>query len=208
MNVTRKASWRRHSSLPLGLLLLLLAALPLLARTAVDFDPNLDFSKFKTFAFLGGVENLVMLDFNPDILSEHVHRDVTRELTKKGLREVQPGEHPALVVRYWVNPSKEINLAALGHWAPYSPSIDSYWAPMYNELSVAGKKENVLIVDFLDPKSKSLAWRLFLIHTFENTDKEWKKADDELAKAFDNFPPSPKATEEKQKDRAAHPPKP
>jgi len=208
MNLPRESRWNLKYSLPLGLLFLLLAALPLLARTAVDFDPNLDFSKFKTFAFLGGVRNLVMLDFNPDTLNEHVRRDVTRELARKGLREASPGEHPDLAVRYWINTSKEINLAALGGWGPYSPFIDSYWAPMYNEVSLAGKKENVLIVDFLEPKSKSLAWRLYLIHTFENTDKEWKKTDDEITKAFDAYPPSPKATEEKQKGRAAHPPKP
>jgi hypothetical protein len=34
-------------------------ALPLLGKVTVDFDPNVDFSKYKTFAYIGGVENLV-----------------------------------------------------------------------------------------------------------------------------------------------------
>lgn len=45
-------------------LLCLAFAFPVLAKTDVDFDPNLDFAKFKTFAFMGGVENLVMLPLN------------------------------------------------------------------------------------------------------------------------------------------------
>jgi Domain of unknown function (DUF4136) len=208
MNLSRESRWNLKYSLLLGLLILPLAALPLLARTAVDFDPNLDFSKYKTFAFLGGVENLVMLEVNPDLLNNHIHHAVTRELTKKGLREVQPGEHPDLTVRYWANASKEVNLAALGNWGPYAPYIDSYWAPMFNDVSAATKKENALIVDLLDPKSKSLAWRLYLIRKIDDSDKEWRKADDELSKAFESYPPSAKAKEEKIKDRTAHPPKP
>jgi hypothetical protein len=208
MNLPRKSRWSLKYSFLLGFLIFLLAALPLLARTAVDFDPNLDFSKYKTFAYLGGVENLVMLDVNPDLLNERVHRAVTRELTKKGLREVQPGEHPDLAVRYWANTSKEVNLAVMGNWGPYAPYIDSYWAPMYNDVAATTKKENVLIVDFLDAKSKSLAWRLYLIGKITNPDREWKKADDEISKAFEGYPPSPKAKDEKIKGRAAHASKP
>jgi hypothetical protein len=208
MNRPREAHRNLKCSLLFGLLLLLLAAMPLLARTAVDFDPNLDFSKYKTFAFLGGVEHVVMLEVNLDLLSGRVHRSVTRELTKKGLREVLPGEHPDLAVRYWVNTSKEVNPSVMGNWGPYAPNIDSYWAPMFNDAAAASKRENVLIVDFLDAKSKSLTWRLYLIRKFDDSDKEWKKADDEISKAFDGYPPSAKAKEEKQKDRAAHAPKP
>jgi hypothetical protein len=207
MNLPLEARRNLKFSLLLGSLLLLLAAMPLLARTAVDFDPNLDFSKYKTFAFLGGVEHLVMLDVNLDLLNGRVHRSVGRELTKKGLREVQTGEHPDLAVRYWANASKEVNLAVLGNWEPYAPYIDSYWAPMFNDVAAASKRENVLVVDFLDPKFKNLVWRLYLIRKFDDSDKEWKKADDEFSKAFEGYPPSAKAKEEKLNERAAHPPK-
>jgi hypothetical protein len=207
MNLPRETRWNFKASILFGVLVLLIAALPLLARTAVDFDPNLDFSKYKTFAFLGGVENLVMLDVNPDLLNNRMHRAVARELIKKGLREVQPGEHPDLAVRYWANTSKEVNLAVMGNWGPYGPNIDSYWGGVYNEVSVASRRENVLIVDFLDAKSKGLAWRLYLIRKIDNSDKEWKKADDEISKAFESYPPSGKAREEKIKERAAHPQK-
>src|SRR5258708_38872015 len=71
-----------------GGVFLLLFALPAAAKVATDFDPNLDFSKYKTFAYIGGVENLVRMQMNP-------------ELTAKGLREVTPEKNPDLGVRDW-----------------------------------------------------------------------------------------------------------
>ena len=192
----------------LGTLLVLLAALPLSARTTVDFDPNLDFSKYKTFAFLGGVENLLMLQLNPDLIYDRVHQAVTRDLTKKGLREVQPGQNPDLVVRYWANSSQQVNVATMGNWGPYGAYVGSYWGWVYNDVSASSAKEGSLIVDLIDRKSKNLAWRLYLIRKISNPDKDWKKADEEITKAFDSYPPSDKEKEEKKKERAAHPPKP
>lgn len=191
-----------------ALLILLLAALSLFARTAVDFDPNLDFSKYKTFAFIGPVENLVMMEINSDLINLRLHHSITRELTKKGLREVQANQNPDLVVRYWANTSKEVNLAVLGNWGPYVPYINSYWAWEYNDVSATSAKESCLVLDLIDPRTKTLTWRLYLVRKFSDADKEWKKADDEITKAFDSFPPSDKEKEAKRKERSEHPPKP
>jgi hypothetical protein len=185
----------------------LLAVSPLFAKTVVDFDPGLDFSKFKSFAYIGGVENLLMFEVNPALVSERVHRAVNRELTKKGLREVQLGQSPDLVVRFWANPSKQVNVATMGEWGPYSPDIGTYWAWTYNDVSAASAKEGSLLIDLINPRNKGLVWRLYLIHKITTPDKEWKKADDEITKGFESYPPSAKELEEKKKERTAHPPK-
>lgn len=185
----------------------LLAVSPLFGKTVVDFDPGLDFSKFKTFAYIGGVENLLMFEVNPALVSDRVHRAVNRELTKKGLREVQPGQNPDLVVRFWANPSKQVNVATMGEWGPYSPYIGSFWQWTYNDVSAASAKEGSLLIDLINRRNKDLVWRLYLIHKITTPDKEWKKADDEITKGFENYPPSAKELEEKKKERAAHPPK-
>ena len=102
----------------IGLLVLLMAGLPAMAKVEVDFNPNLDFSQFKTYAYIGSVEHLVMLQLNPELINDRVHLAVQRELTTKGLREVQPSENPDLVVRYWANSQVQINVAATGNWGP------------------------------------------------------------------------------------------
>jgi hypothetical protein len=188
-------------------LLFLAAVSPTLAKTDVDFDPNLDFTKFKTFAFIGGVDNLVMLPVNPERISNRVHRAVTREMTAKGLREVQPNQNPDLVVRYWASTSQQLNVASMGNWGPYGAYVGSYWGWMYDTMSASSSKEGSLILDLIDPRRKTLAWRLYLTRKLSNSDKDWKKADEEFTKAFESYPPSDKEKDAKRKERAAHPPK-
>jgi len=48
------------TSLLVSLFVLMLAP-PVLPKTMIDFDANLDYSKFKTSAYLGGVEQLYRL---------------------------------------------------------------------------------------------------------------------------------------------------
>jgi hypothetical protein len=189
-------------------LLTLLAPLSLAAKTTVDFDPGMDFSKFKTFAFIGGVERMVMLPVNPDLINNRLHRAVARELTRKGLREVQPGENPDLVIRYWANSSQQLNVATLGNWGAYGPYVGSYWAWHYDNVSAADVREGSLLVDLIDANAKALAWRLYLVRKLTNADKDWKKVDDDFAGAFESFPPSEKEREAKRRERAEHPPKP
>jgi hypothetical protein len=187
--------------------LIFFAVSPLFGKTVVDFNPDADFSKYKTFAFIGGVENLLMFQANPGLVSDRIHQAVTRELTKKGLREVPPTQNADLVIRFWANPSSQVNIATMGVWTPYAPFIGSYWEHTYNEVSSSSAKEGSLIVDLIDPHSKELAWRLYLIHKVTTPDKEWKKADDEITKAFESFPPSLKERAAKKKERSAYPPK-
>lgn len=185
----------------------LVAGIPLTAKVATDFDPNLDFSRYKTFAYIGAVENLVEMQLNSDLMNNRIHHMVVRELTKKGLREVQPDQKPDLVVRYWANSSQQVNLATLGNWGPYGAFIGSYWAWIYDSVSASSAREGCLVLDLIDARSKSLAWRIYLIRKITNPDKEWNKIDEEFTKAFESYPPSDKDKEAKKKERDEHKPK-
>jgi len=204
---TTSATFRSRDICLLLVLLFSLTALPALAKTDVDFDPNLDFSKYKTFAFLGGVKNLTMLPVDPEVLDNQIHRAVTRELTQKGLWEVPAGQNPDLVIRYWANASQQVNVANMGDWGPYGPYISSYWGPTYDAVSASSGKENSLLIDLIDPRTKNLVWRLYLTRKFSSADKDWKKADEEITKAFESYPPPDKEREAKRRERAAHAPK-
>ena len=180
---------------------------PLQAKVAVDFDPNLDFSKYKTYQFIGGIENLVAIQVDPELIENPLHHTVARELDKRGLREARPGENPDLVVRYWINSSAQMDVAVAGHWGPYSAYVDGYWSFTFESVGTGGKKESVLIIDVIDAQAKSLAWRLYFIGKLANPEKEWKRIDEEISKGLENYPPSEKAKEDKKQERASHPPK-
>ena len=205
--IRRPTVMNLRSMFLLGFLAVLITTSPLFARTEVDFNPSLDFSKYKTYAFIGGVENLLMFDVNPDLVNERVHRSVTRELTKKGLREVLLNQNPDLVIRFWKLPPSQVNVATMGTWGPYPPYVGSDWQSMYDSISGSSGKEGALLIDLIDARSKGLAWRLYLVHKITLPEKEWKKADDELSKGFESFPPSGSEMEVKKKERMAHPAK-
>ena len=172
------------------------------AKTTIDFDPSVDFSKFKTFAYIGGVENLVAIQLNPDLINIRFHRMVVRELEKKGLHEVSPGQNPDLIVRYWANPETQVNVTVMGNWGPYGPYISSDWAYAYNAVASASGHMGTLIIDLINPKAKALVWRVYLVRKLSDPDKDPKKAEDEFTDSFKSFPPSDKDKEEKRKERA------
>jgi hypothetical protein len=188
-------------------LFLLLFAMPAAAKIVVDFDPNLDFSKYKTFAYIGGIDSLVMLQVNPDLIKNRVHRSAARELVKKGLREVQPNGDPDIVVRYWANSETELSASANANWGPYGPFVDSYWGFWFDNVTAVSSREGSLQIDLIDARGKILAWRVYILRRITNADKIWKQAGEDISKGFEDFPPSAKEVAEKKKEREEHTPK-
>jgi Domain of unknown function (DUF4136) len=178
------------------------------AKTLIDFDPNLNFSKFKTFAYLGGVEHLAELPLNPDQIRDELHEAVARELGAKGLKEVKPDQNPDLAVRYWVNTQMGTNYAPTGIWNGFALYVGDYWAYNFDLMNAQITDEGSLLIDLIDVKAKDLAWRMYLEQKILKQDAVWKRVNQEINKAFEGYPPSEKQKEEKRKERAEHPPKP
>jgi Domain of unknown function (DUF4136) len=178
------------------------------AKTTVDFDPQVDFSKYKTFGFIGGVGNLVMLELDPDFIYTRIHQNVVRELTKKGLQETLSSQKPDLVVRYWVAPESQVNVVAMGQWAPYAAYLGDYWGYSYNSVVSSNARVSNLIIDVIDAHTKNLVWRLYLSRKLADPEKDWKRIDDEFVDGFKNYPPSDAEKEAKRKERAAQKPAP
>jgi hypothetical protein len=193
--------------IPLLLVALILAPLAL-ARMNFDFDPNADFSAFKTFAYIGGVNTLEFRQLDPDLISNQVHAGVTKSLTQRGLKEVKPDQQPDLVVRYMANSQSKLVSAAVGDWVQFGPYVGDYWAYTYDMMTAETSLDASLIIDLIDPKRKDLAWRLYLDQKITNDDTIWPKVIGQISKGFESYPPSQKQIAEKRKERAEHPPKP
>ena len=204
MRVESGKDWLRLCLRITGLLFVLLCATAANAKMAIDFNPNLDFSKYKTFAYIGGVESLVRMQLNPELLNNRMHRAVVRELGAKGLREVQPEENPDLVVRYWVEAESNAQVTGTAHWGVWGSYYYGYWTVMYTTMSTPVTHKGLLGIELIDAKGRDLAWRLFvsekIIHS--DPDKIWKTADKSIIKAFKSYPPTAKAIEEKKAERA------
>jgi Domain of unknown function (DUF4136) len=212
MNHTQKTDTLSHfhrlaASAALLLLTLILAP-SAAAKITVDFDPNLDFSKLKTFAYVGGVNTLEFRQLNPDYITDKVHEGVSQAMTARGLREVKPDQQPDLVVRYWANSQSSIVSPAAGSWDQYGGFLVGYWAYTYDLMKAESSLDATLVIDLIDAKRKDLAWRVYLEQKIVDDDSIWGKVLKEISKGFESFPPSKKEIEQKQKERAEHPPKP
>ena len=186
----------------------LILSSPALAKMGVDFDPNLDFSKFKTFAYVGGANMLEFRQLNPNYITGRVHSGVSQALIQRGLKEVKPEEQPDLVVRYWANSQSQIVSPSAGTWGQFGQYVSDYWAYTYDLMRSESALDASLVIDLIDAKRKDLAWRLYMEQKIVEDDSIWNKVLNEISKGFESYPPSKKQIEEKRKERAEHPPKP
>jgi hypothetical protein len=178
------------------------------AKKGVDFDPGLDFSKYKSFAYIGGVNTLEFRQLNPNYITDKVHAAVSQALIQRGLKEVKPDEQPDLVVRYWANSQSQIVSPSLGTWGQFGQYVSDYWAYTYDLMRSESALDASLVIDLIDPKRKDLAWRLYLEQKIADDDSIWPKVLGEISKGFASYPPTKKEIEEKKRERAEHPPKP
>ena len=209
MNQTRNHSQPRKIAAAVSLFLLTLILAPrVMAKINVDFDPTLDFSKFKTFAYIGGVNTLEFRQLNPNLISDRVHAGVSQALTARGLKEAKPDQQPDLVVRYWANSQSQIMSPAVGSWGEFGAFVTNYWAYTFDLMRAQSTLDASLVIDLIDLKRKDLAWRLYLEQKIVDDDSIWPKVLGEISKGFEKYPPSKKEMEEKRKERAEHPLKP
>jgi hypothetical protein len=186
-----------------ALLILTLALLPAPARAKsnVDLNPNLDFTRYKTFAFIDGVEHLAMQQLNPNQLRDTIHDSVSRALTQRGLREVRRDQNPDLVVRYLAESNAQLNYAGGDNWGGYDKFTGDWWSTAYTLWYTSTTRNGSLLIDLIDVNRRDLAWRLFIQQQILNVDKLPQKIDKEIAKGFESFPPTEK---DKQQVRDEH----
>jgi hypothetical protein len=195
----------QHRNLTFILLLILILALlspDARAKSNVDLNPNLDFTKYKTFTFIGGVEHLSMMQVNPNQLRDVIHGSVSRALTQRGLKEVRRDQDPDLVIRYLAESNSQVNYAGEDDWGGYDKFTVDWWSTSYTLWYTSTTREGALMIDLIDARRRDLAWRLFLQQKILNVDKLPEKIDKEIAKGFQGYPPTEKDKEEIRKEHA------
>jgi hypothetical protein len=198
---------RKLAAAALFLLTLSLLPVPARAKSNIDLNPDLDFTKYKTFTFIVGVEHLTMLQVNPNLLRDTIHDSVSRALIAHGLKEVRRDQNPDLVVRYLAESSSQVNYAGEDDWGGYDKFTVDWWSTSYTLWYTTATREGALMIDLIDAKKRDLAWRLFLQQKIFNVDKLPEKIDKEIAKGFESYPPTEKDKEEVRKAHAKKPPK-
>ena len=165
------------SALKLALLCLLAAHVALAQKVTVEFDKNVDFTKFKTFAIRGGELNSRNPALTSNLVKKQIEADIEQRLTSKGL--TQATGTADLNVRYTFGQARKVE-------------VETYPAGWYGLGTRAVRvpyAEGTLVIDFRDPATRALVWRG--VASDEKTDpaKLEGKIDDMVKKSIDKYPP-------------------
>lgn len=161
--------------------LMLLAAVSVFAqKIEVEFDQNVDFTKFKTFTIRNGRLNSGNPSLNSELIKKRIEGDIQQYFTAKGLTMVE--ENPDLNVRYTLGAARKNELEA----------YPAGWRGWGTRIVRVPYTEGTLVIDLRDPSTKSLVWRGIAREEKSDASKVEGKLDDMVKKAIDKYPPKAK----------------
>jgi hypothetical protein len=147
-------------------------------RVRTDYDRDVDFKKYRTFAFREGNSS-----GNP-VLDQRIRSDISRALTARGLDEVRPENADAIVVAN----------AATRTRRSYDTFYDSGWGGwrwrwarptvVVNEFDVG-----TIVVDVFDNRTKTAVWHGYASRVLhDDPEKDADQTDRAVRRIFDEFP--------------------
>lgn len=138
---------------PIVLLLLVLACSSL--RVNVDYDPNEDFSAYRTFTWFPR-EQRQQGDYRADnpLLDARIRSAVERELAARGHRKVED-RNPDFYVAFFLSVEDKLDVYTVNR------GYYDYWGYGVGipETRVSQYEEGTLVLDIVDARDKELTWR-------------------------------------------------
>ena len=156
-------------------------------RVNSDYDKNVNFSQYKTYAFhKSGVDKAEISDLD----KKRILRAIDAQLTTKGFTK---SETPDLLVNIFTKERERVDVtqynAGWGYgwgygWNPYFWGGRSY---------VTTSTEGTLYIDLIDAKNKELIWQgVGTGYLTQNRDKKDERINEFVAKIIAEFPPQVK----------------
>ncbi|MFN8006198.1 MAG: DUF4136 domain-containing protein [Terriglobia bacterium] len=167
-----------------ALFILLLPILALGQKVTVDFEKEVNFSKFKTYSWGRGTPVP-----NP-MMDQRVVAGIEAQLAAKGLQKVADNADLEVFYHAAVGKQTQLNTTNMGGWGY---GWGRYGAGMGTAVTtVQNIPTGELIVDVGDIQAKKFIWRGTARDTLsDKPEKNQKKLEKALTKMFQKFPPPP-----------------
>src|SRR5690554_2598018 len=155
-------------------------------RVASDYDKEVDFSKYKTFAFYKpGIDKAEINDLD----KRRMLRAIESELLAKGFTK---SESPDLLVSIFTKSREKVNIYQSGYY-PYGYGWG--WSPYYygNYNTVNTSTEGVLYVDLIDASRKELVWQgVGTGYLSSSSNKKEERIKEFVTSIMEKYPPGAK----------------
>lgn len=163
-----------------------------------DYDKNVNFAQYHTFAFQPGrlVSRLGTPDTNNTLVAGRIQNAVINQLTAKGLQPVT--QNPDLVATYVAGAKTKQDIESMGpdpynspyFGGPFGFDRGAYFGAGYDQFYTNTYTQGTLILDLIDPRTKKLVWRAYVSGPVDQPDQ--KTVSNAVAAALKNFPPKSK----------------
>ena len=172
-------------TLPLLLLLVLVATSCSSVRVASDYDKNANFSQLKTFAFYKtGIDKAEISDLD----KRRILRAIESELLAKGYTK---SENPDMLVSIFTKSQQRVDVYnnAWGYggwgWGGFGG-----WGWGWNQPSVSTRTEGTLYIDLIDAKKKELVWQgMGTGDLSQNMERKEERIKEFVTKVMEKYPP-------------------
>ncbi|UYW00571.1 DUF4136 domain-containing protein [Flavobacterium agricola] len=167
-----------------------------------DYESNVNYSGFKTYAFHEeGVKNSKINDID----KRRILKAIETQLDAKGLTL---SNNPDLIVNFFTKENTDLNVYTYNNnygWGWGAPGYPGYygawgymgpWGPSISNTSVSTVQEGTLYIDIVDAKKKQLIWQGVgkgTINPTSNVEKREQKIQEFVTDILAQYPPKPGA---------------
>lgn len=170
-------------SLPLLVLVLTLSSCSSV-RVVADYDKQVNFNEFKTFAFYRpGIDKAEISDLD----KRRILRAIENELLAKGFSK---SENPDLLVSIIASSREKIDVYNNFYGAGWGWGWNPYFYGNYNTVSTS--TEGVLYIDLINAKNKELVWQgqgIGYLSVSNNIDKKEARIIEFVSTILEKYPP-------------------
>ncbi|HIC30942.1 MAG TPA: DUF4136 domain-containing protein [Flavobacteriaceae bacterium] len=154
-------------------------------RVAADYDRDVDFNQYKTFAFFkSGIDKAEISDLD----KKRILRAIEAELLAKGYTK---SDNPDMLVSIFTKSNQRVdvynNSWGFGAWGWGAPGWGWGWNMQPN---VSTRTQGVLFVDLIDAKKKELVWQgQGTGYLSSNMEKKEQRIKEFVTKIMEKYPP-------------------
>lgn len=153
-------------------------------RVASDYDKNVNFDTFKTFAFYKtGIDKAEINDLD----KRRIMRAIESELLVKGFSK---SSNPDILVSIFTKSREKINVYSNNGFGPYGYGWG--WSPWYwnNNRYTSSSTEGSLYIDLINANKKELVWQgIGRGYISENMSNKEERIKEFVSKIMEKYPP-------------------
>ncbi|MDD3005306.1 DUF4136 domain-containing protein [Flavobacterium sp.] len=153
-----------------------------------DYDKNVDFSSYKTFAFYkNGIDKVEISDLD----KKRILKAIENQLTAKGFTK---SENPDVLVNLFTKSREQVDVTTFNNGWGYGWGYG--WNPYLwggNRTSVRTSTTGTLFIDLIDAKKKELVWQGEGVgEIFKNQKDKEKRIQEFVTEILKQYPPEKK----------------